>query len=533
MQIVARTHTSYAGEGPLLSSLAVASKFYDDNVAIALHDDQDVEHETAAGLIKTILSSLQLQQMTGAKTYRCRLNDEQGLHVAILSSSLSMALRCSRDILSTQVSGFQDDLILALSKISDLFATWNGDITIQQVVLDATIKIVDSVRPHMRKRVGHLVDFLIQILKGNVSADIRLEAACTVVRFLRESDSTDTTRICLAKVEENASSLISTLSTVSLAAASNETQSSEYLYQLAETSRVLISKMARRRGTILVVVKDLLHEEEDIRELALHFCASLLKCPESVQSLTTGLEGNADILIDALTNSAQDEPEGSLRLMAIALLRKVVSIENLRSESAMHALQSISERGETDDEVILAATAYCRGTRNCPYSLEMLETTVNFTTSPYEPVRAEALATLEAITFDPACVSLLVEETDMLENFSLIVQHGSQEDCTNALNIARQVARSSSYHEALCSHSNFLGAVIEWVAKDKPVANEAHNYGVEFLLSLLSNATNTDAFLSFPQLLPWLVTFVATTGDEDFKQEVITAIVRLSEALLE
>ena len=633
------------GTGPMLSSLAVASSQfanlscsnngeYDDdtiNSIIQRHasfeinssiasTDQEVEHETAVGLVKTILNSLQLQpQMNGGITYRCRLNNEQGLHIAILASSLSMALRCCsysgahaplEGVLSSAASmctststlsssnhenslllalggggngggvvdkEFQDNLLLALQKVSDLFAVWDGDITIQQVVLDATVKITNSLlRPdiivppsssvskHQTNKsrnhgvnnlVSHLLDFLFQIVNGNVSANIRLEAAVTIVKFLLLAASTvdddvdvnettktngttpspsSTTSQVLSKVEANASSLISTLSTVSLSAPSNDTQSSEYLYQLADMSNVLLSKMAKRRGTILVVVKDLIHEDEDIRESALQFCASLLKkCPESIRGLTTGLEGNADLLIEALTNCAQDEPESSLRLMAISLLRNVVNIKNLRSESAMNTLRSISENGDSDEEIVLAATAYCLGTRNCPYSLEMLATTVDFTTFPYDPVRSEALATLEAITFDPACVSLLMDETDILERFALIIQHGSHEDCTNALNIARQVARSISHHEALCSHSNFLGAAIELVAREKTVNAEAHSYGVELLLSLLSNETNTAAFLSFSQLLPWLVTFVATTGDEDFKQEVIPPIVRLSEALLE
>ena len=59
-------------------------------------------------------------------------------------------------------------------------------------------------------------------------------------------------------------------------------------------------------------------------------------------------------------------------------------------------------------------------------------------------------------------------------------------------------------------------------------------FGVETILALLSNEANTKAFLPFRNLLPWLVTFVnTTTADEEFKQHMVSVIVRLSMAFLE
>jgi hypothetical protein len=79
-----------------------------------------------------------------------------------------------------------------------------------------------------------------------------------------------------------------------------------------------------------------------------------------------------------------------------------------------------------------------------------------------------------------------------------------------------------------------LGAVVELVAKEQVHNRIAHFYGVETILALLSNEGNTKSFLACPQLLPWLVAFVkTTTADEDFKQEVVVAIVRICTAMLE
>jgi hypothetical protein len=201
----------------------------------------------------------------------------------------------------------------------------------------------------------------------------------------------------------------------------------------------------------------------------------------------------------------------------------------------METLKCLTYGGEHDDVIIESAVGFCDGIqKQTDPNQETLWTIVDFTTFPYAKVCATALTTIATITSHLERVRHLLNDTDLLENFALIVQHGSEKDCDAALNIARQLARNSMYHSELCSQLDFLGVVVELVTKENILNRSSHFYGVETDFALLLNEANTKAFLPFRNLLPWLVTFVnTTTADEDFKQQVISVIVRLSMAFLD
>jgi hypothetical protein len=317
---------------------------------------------------------------------------------------------------------------------------------------------------------------------------------------------------------------------------SGEKKSIVALFKLAAVSPVFRTKMVKRRCTVLAVVKHLEDPREDIREYALDFCRDALHHRECVESLSHGFGDNFEIVRSGLIECARNETLAKFKATAVSLLRKILDIQAFESsEEVMETLKCLAYGGEHDDVTIDSAVGFCDGiNKQTNPNMETLWTVVDFTTFPYAKVRATALTTIAKITSSSECVRVLLNDTDLLENFALIVQHGSDIDCDAALNIARQLARNSMYHSELCSQSDFLGAVVELVTKENILNRSSHFYSVETVLALLSNEANTKAFLPFRNMLPWLVTFVnTTTADEDFKQQVVSVIVRLSMAFLD
>jgi hypothetical protein len=526
--------------GISLASLALTSRHF-------IHDDegahnQEVEQGVAEGLIRTLHKTLILHQVSGKNYYRNCLSNMQGLHIAVLSSSLAMVLRCSKELLAAHVHKFQSDLINSLQHITEIFVPWAGNDTIQEVALSSTARTIRFIIPHVPYAAAEpLVDILMSILHGHLSSDIRIDAASALVSFF-ENPRVKTSPQVLRKMQDNASLLISTLSTASLAnAEDSNTQQDPMigLYQLAAVLSVVRVKMVKRRCTILAICKHLTHPDKKIRKEALYFCKDALsRGSECLEGLTTGLGDNVEILTEGLIDSAATEVNAELLLNIIMLLERIVSMDQFPAQPALEALRSLAYNNKegVDDSVMMeAACAYCRGTQHVEFSILKMATIVDLTTSGFAQVRSEALTRIEAVESEDSEAALqLLEETDMLENLALIIRHGSNQDCAASLDISRQLARSSYYHRALCSHSGFLGAVVELVAKEQVHNRIAHFYGVETILALLSKEGNTKSFLAYPQLLPWLVTFVnRTTADEDFKQEVVVAIVRISTAMLE
>lgn len=525
--------------GISLASLALTSRHF-------IHDNeeahnQEVEQGVAEGLISALHKILILHQVRGKNYYRNCLSNMQGLHIAVLSSSLAMVLRCSKELRASHVHKFQSDLITSLQQITEIFVSWVGDETIQQVALSSAARTIRFIIPHVPYTAAEqLIDMLMTILHGHLSSDIRIDAASALVSFFENPLVKTMSPQVLRKMEDNASLLISTLSTASLANDQDSTQQDPMigLYQLAAVSSIVRAKMVKRRCTILAICKHLTHHpDEKIREHALYFCKDALNRSECLEGLTSGLGDNVEILTEGLIDSATREVNPELLLIVIMLLEKIVSMDQFPAQPALEALRSLAYKtGDVEDSVLMeAACAYCRGSQNVEFSIRKMATIVDFCTSDFAEVRSEALTRIEAVESEDSEAALQVlEETEMLENMALIIRHGSNQDCVAALDITRQLARSSYYHRALCSHSCFLGAVVELVAKEQVHNRIAHFYGMETLLALLSNEGNTISFLAYPQLVPWLVNFVnTTTADEDFKQEVVAAIVRISTAMLE
>ena len=499
-------------DGDMLALISLASRhFYHNHVE---EHDLEVERGVAAGLAATLRTSLMIHPLRSnhGESYHKELDDVQGLHVAILASSLAMVIRCSEGVLAKHVDNFQHDLVVAMKRMTEIFSMWKGDTTIQQVASTSTIKMIQCIKPYAHKISSELVEILLKIVQSHsIATDIRLDAALTVCKFLNHKDGSTPTSAeslspLMAMVEKHASVLISTLSTASLVSShdeklANPEDSMTALYKLAAVSSIFRCKMVKRRCTILSVVKHLGHPLVAMRERAMDFLLDVFLHTDSVESMLVshgGAGDNFDLVRTAVIESVQDEATHRLRQKAVSLLRQLLVVHPHDSHCVMAELKGLAYGAEQDDIVMDSATAFLLGIRNQPTNEinDFLWSVVDFTTFPYAKVRTDALETIERVTASPGCVAALLNDTDLLENFGLIIRHGSDSDCEQALNIVWQVARSSLRHDCLCQAS-FLGAVVEFVTRDNVKQRRAHLYAVETLLALLSNPDTTKAFLSF------------------------------------
>ena len=452
-----------------------------------------------------------------------------GLLVAILISSLSTVLKCSGGVLANQVKNFEDDIIVSSEKIVELYSSWGkGDITIQQVLLSSTIKAIRCIAPHVKdSQHKRLLDIVLNIMNiHEISPDIRADASTMACKLDIQQKNK-----YLPILEKNASTLISTLTTASIPfEEDNNHILVAYLLDLAAKSEVFQSKMTKRRCTVLATLNCLSQSSDSkTKTRALEFCAAIVSNLESEQC-----HSNLDILSKHLISFTRKESSDRLQLAGTFLLQQILSLEVPTPEGLIDVLRCLAYSSESDEVIKSSASAFCEGFRKeVEPQFEELCTLVDFTTFPYASVRTEALAAIAWATTKSDSVTKLLNDTDIVDNFTLIIRHGSKEDCTTALDIMRKLARSSLYHTELCCHVGFLREVVEFVTQEEVTNRSAHFYAVEMVLALLSNEENIQAFLPFRTLLPWLVSFVnATTADDDLKKPVVSVIVRLSQEYL-
>lgn len=501
--------------------------------------DEEMKQGVATDMVHTLHNLLTEKVVDGVTYYHDSLSDVQGISVAVIASALSVMFRCSRPILEKHIATFESDLIESLCQMILIFSSWTGETTVAQVVYSSTTKIIRSIVSLVPDACEDLIDILTVILKADTSADICVDAACAMAGFFDDLHAVPTQR-ALSRIEDNGSSLISTLSSASqdYSHDSEDLDPMNDLYKLAAISSVIRCKMVKRRGALLAVAKHMqIGEVFEIRERAMNFCADIFGDAQCMVVLSKRSDDSVELLLQGLVDSANNEIRPTLRLAAVALIGAFVAVPNFDSEKAMGALQDLAYTSEPDEVVIEAAYCYCQGSYYIgELSTEVVSTIVEFSTFPLAKVRAEALQRLDAlIAEDPAVTETMLADTDVLESYSLMVLYGSDQDCTVAMNICRQLAAEPRFHTTLCNHDLLVHAVVGYVTQDKVVENRAaHWSGIEIILSLLKDENNVKAFIGLPQLLPWLVTFLnSTTAKESFKKKVVTAILRLSSTLLE
>ena len=498
----------------------------------------------AEGLVKSLHQALILREGKLRKYYRTSLSHNGALQCFILVCAIEMLLRCSPDVLADSMEPMRQDLVPTLPRLLQLFVSWDGDETLRSFAISNTVKVLRRIGPFCSHHHTDFVLGLLCVLKGHVAHEIQVDTANTISFILNQQERSMGRKKLIETIQSDSSLIISTLSTAAMKALTETAEEIlSGLFNFAVNSHAMRVKMAKRRCTILAIGKHLTSSNVENRKLALNICKCLLNEPDSIENTAVGTYNNTDnfmLLLEKVIQSATDEPESMLKLYAISLLGDAVANSSLPIhlvDSIMSVLEQIANSDGQDGPVTEASITYMKAASAMSpreISNKNLATIADFTTLPYARSRAMAITTLEMMTADDDVAEVLLRETEMLENFSLIISYGSDEDCADAMNVLRLLAGIKRHHPALCQNSSFLSALVELVTKEEVINQSAYVNGIETVLTLLSNNDNVSSFLPFIDLLPTLVSLAnTTTDDEALKEKLVSAIVRLSAAILD
>lgn len=532
--VLPKTQLSTLSHQNNLLGILELSKFF-------CHDNQEdhnseIECGVASGLATLLRRSLFIYDQARAKKVRSDKFKTNGLeYIVSLSTSLTMVLHCSGSVLGHHIQEFESDLVPALESVVSIFGYISDeDSILTQVVLTNVCRIIALVHRYLFHRMEEFVNVLLRIVNGDSTPNIvQVDAASTLCEIL-DKYPLETNPNIVKLVESNASTLISVISTASVPLSDETKDPTLRLYDLAAMSKVIRVKMMKRRCVLLGITRHFRHASSEIRRKAYTFCKELVDHPESSNSFSSNvfLENR---LVETVAAAAIEESDADIQLLAVSLLRKITTMQPFPSKTVMEHIRTLAFSTSTDDIVNECGAVYCEGMQKEPFpTTQQISTVVEFTTFSLAKVRSKAFEALETLLIKSESVEILLQETSLLASFAGLVSDGSDEDCEAALNIVRQLSRSSRHHDSICLNPSFLESLIDFVAKETITNRKAHFYGVEIILALLSNDETTQAFLPFRQLLPWLVSFLnRTTADDVFKEQVVAVIIRLSTAYLE
>ena len=525
----------------LLTLLAsVASQFDEER----LMGEDFLMGSAAEGLLMSLHHALLLRPGSKRAHYRTTLSHGQALQCTVLVTAIEMMFRnCSLEALSEHVHLFRKFLLPNdLPRLLVLLTTWEGGETIRLLAISNTIKIMRRVGPLCQEATEAIIEALLSVMRAYMgSPEIHVEAANVAAYIFDRQEEMAQRKRVIELVQKDSSLIISTLSTAAMSAATHQEAEEvlSSLFNFAVNSHAFRNKMAKRRCTVLAITKHLSSKHVDNRKIALNICKCLFNDQIQTTFEPARLDRNSELLLTKLMDSAQNESDTMLQLYTVSLLGDAVQNGNLMPEledSILGSLRELVDSDSPDDVVVEAAAAYTKAATSLPVvcvSKEILNDITDFTTLPFAKARRDALSAIDyLVTGDDGLTEILLSETELLENFSLIISYGSDNDCTDSLNVVRYCAGNELHHPALCQ-SRVIQSLVDQVTKDEITNQTAFTTSVGAILELLSNNDNLRCFVPYPDLLPCLVNLAnVNTSNEELKQKLVSATVRLSSAIL-
>jgi hypothetical protein len=441
-----------------------------------------------------------------------------------IDDPLVLALDYSEMLLGARLCRFQSALRVSSQKSDALLQKkivhrFNTN-TIQQGKVNAPLQF-NIVRDLVRR-----------VTAPSACWDTRLRAAMDLSMILATYHGSEAEALMIMSIEQSASKILSILSTTSVASlAAEDPKIVQSLCRLA-ISPHFRTKMAKRRCTLLALTRHLSHQDGITRESVFLVTKQLCVDDDCRACLYRGASENVDILREGLVEAAWANTSPEFQLILVSALQGIVQVMERATDDILDVFESYAYSCTSDTVTIESAVNLSKSVTPQLESIDKyLWVIADFITFPFPEVRREALKTLDVITTSTDGIMSLLTTTELVENASLVVKRGSREDRTNILNIMRQIARASLYHENLLTDPDFLSCIVDVVLADQ-AENEssAKGYATEILLSLLSNEENMDAFNSFRRLLPWLADIVVQSVfvDEKSKQNMTAIMAKIS-----
>lgn len=492
--------------------------------------DRAVRSGTCESVVHRLRDTLALkrQKMDGRKAH-----NELGLQLAIICSTLARMLECSDETLHEHLPSFADDLGVALPNAIRNTITWEDDSTCRSVVLGCSVYCMRRVSPFCIEYLFDFAQILALLLGHDIPSDVRVDAACTLTSFLGVGRASISVH---CKVEQEASAIISVLSTAALT--NNKRNATDRLRSMLLLAKdpLLSGKLRRRRCVIIAVAKQLKQDDLQCQGLALEIISFLLKS-EDVDP-KSAIAANMKLLLELLEASVNEEccrPSQIRIIHALLCSFEVPVIERERKLGVLHTFYQLSRADTVQPNIqIEASSAFLAGVNKISAYREVFSELSVFVVSPLAPVRQKVIRGLDDAFFWHA--KTLGEHTDLpdlLDSLCILISNGSLEDCANAMQLCRQMAGEDTAKGCMCRHKLFLQRLISLVAST-PVKNRpAYINAVELILDLLESDERLPVFLPFPEVLPSLVGLANRTACDALKTRLVSAVLRFAKAKLE
>lgn len=459
--------------------------------------------------------------------------DETGLQIAVICSALARMMACSDATLKKYVPSFADDLGKAVPAAVRFALEWDCDTTSRFVALGCSVQIMRRVAPACVECLFDFAQTLSLLLGHNIPIDVRVDAACTLTTFLGV-DKANMSVHC--KVEQEASSIISVLSTAALT--HNKSSAAPRLQSMLLLAKdpIISSKLRRRRCVMIAVTKQLKTHDPEKHHLALEIISFLLRSEEADSKCTVA--ENMHFLVQEMGTALGEECCRLARIQIIRVLVLAFSVSAVSLEQKLNVLDKLYEFLRADSVQpnlqIEAVSAFLAGLNRINGFDDFLEELSVLVVSPLAAVRQKVLRELDCAFFWHArALSEHPNLSDLLDSLCILISNGSPEDCADAMQLSRQIAAEEAAKVCMCKHRLFLKRLVSLVSTS-PVKNRpAFINGVEIILDLLGSEEHLAVFLSFPSVLPWMVGLANRTSEDTLKERLVSVILRFARAKLD
>lgn len=445
------------------------------------------------------------------------------LRVAVLCSGIESSLQCSDTVLKDRADWVVDELLHSLAHVLGIFGAIREESLLREKVLRSSVGILSRIEPYVPAAVSieSLGEALVGLLANStIPFDVHSDSVLLITRLLRYDCN-------FIDEGTNAERVASRVSDLVAYERGQEAPILNAVLSLAQIESVR-KHFIRRRKMIRALDEPLHHADHAIRQTTLGIFSSMLK---EIGTPGIGVASNVEIIAVSLLRQMLRESQVVLQVGMAQLLAHVLDHETLstrRTQDVLKALFVVAAQSSSTLARREAAFGYMRGVAKAGGSPEHWDNVVDFVGSEHPTVRERALSLLSVWTlWNLECIDHLLE-TDMLQDFAMIMMHGSVTDTALVLQIASHAAAANA--EILCEDEVFLDALVALV-KNGP-AHSAHVFhgGLGLLSQLLADNDNLPCFAKHEDLMIRLVTLANRATDKDLKDQIISCIIRLSEA---
>ncbi len=245
--------------------------------------DAEVASGVASGLVTLLRRSMFLYENAKVDDDHSRGFRRSGVqYIASLSTSLTMVLYCSSKNLANCVKEFHTDLVPTLTMMAEKFGSNEAeDAILLHVILANASRTIHLISPYLQDHTEEFVDALLLMLRGETTTLAIKASVCDTLCNLVTSDGLVHRDKIISKLEDHACPLLSLLSTdFSNCSGDGIVNLTIRLYELAELSEVIRTKMMKLRCAMRSIVRHFHHPNLDIRLKAYSFCRDLANHPE-------------------------------------------------------------------------------------------------------------------------------------------------------------------------------------------------------------------------------------------------------------